>query len=82
MLNSLKLQVQTDLQDTYYLDIINRDYIFNYEYINQKSLIQFIANGINMYKNYITSDDYIFTILKATIITRKTSTNNQRKQKE
>lgn len=50
------------LSISYYLDIINRDYIFNYEYINQKSLIQFIANGINMYKNYITSDDYIFTM--------------------
>lgn len=50
------------LSISYYLDIINRDYIFNYEYINQKSLIQFIANGINMYKNYINSDDYIFTM--------------------
>ena len=50
------------LSISYYLDVINRDYIFNYEYINQKSLIQFIANGINMYKNYISSDDYIFTM--------------------
>lgn len=48
------------LSISYYLDLINRDYVFNYEYINQKSILQFISTGITLYKNYLYSDDYVF----------------------
>ena len=48
------------LSISYYLDLINRNYIFNYEYINQKSILQFISTGITLYKNYLYSDDYVF----------------------
>lgn len=50
------------LSISYYLDVINRTYIFNYEYINQKSVLQFISTGLNLYKNYLYDDDYIFSM--------------------
>ena len=50
------------LSISYYLDIVNREYIFNYDYINQESVLQFIATKMAMYKNYLYGDDYIFTM--------------------
>ena len=50
------------LSISYYLDIINRSYVFTYDYINQKSVLQFISNGLNMYKNYLYEDNYVFTL--------------------
>ena len=50
------------LSISYYLDILNIEYIFNYDYINQESVLQFIATKMAMYKNYLYGDDYIFTM--------------------
>lgn len=50
------------LSISYYLDLINREYVFGYDYINQKSVLQFVSTTISMYKNYLSSEDYIFTM--------------------
>lgn len=50
------------LSISYYLDLINREYTFSYDYVNQHSELQFIATTISMYKNFIIGDEYVFTM--------------------
>ena len=51
---------KSPLSISYYLDVINDTYIFDYDYINQQSAIQFVSTNINLSKNYLISDDYVF----------------------
>lgn len=50
------------LSVSYYLDTIDRTYNFIYSYINNNSNLQFIANNMNIYKNYLESSDYKINI--------------------
>ena len=51
------------LSVSYYLTMIDDDYIMKYNYINQNSFLQFIANSINICKSFLENDDkYIITL--------------------
>lgn len=53
---------KSPLSISYYLDIINRSYVFTYDYINQKSMLQFISDGLTLYKNYLYEENYVFSL--------------------
>lgn len=50
------------LSVSYYLDVLNRYYEFEYVYINQNSELQFISNFMKCEKNYINDRKYILSM--------------------